>query len=48
MAGLADHLPILLGVTVLVSRGGLRLEEEIPQRERRLQFTRDLRQSPNE
>ena len=29
LAGLADHLPLLLGVTVLVSRGGLRLEEKI-------------------
>lgn len=36
LAGLADTLPVLLGVTVLASRGGLRLEEEVSERERRL------------
>ena len=42
MAGLAENLPLLLGVTVLVSRGGLRLEESNSQRERRLCSMEDL------
>ncbi len=45
MAGLADHLPLLLGVAVLVSRGGLRLEENVSERDRRLCCSAFLRQS---
>jgi hypothetical protein len=45
MAGLADRLPLLLGATVLVSQGGLRLEEKFSQRQRRLRSSNDLRQS---
>ncbi len=36
LAGLADSLPLLFGMTVLVSRSGLRLEEEVSERERHL------------
>ena len=46
LAGLADSLPLLLGVTVLVSRGGLRLEEEVSEGERRFFCIENLRQSP--
>ncbi len=42
-AGLADRLPLLLGLTVLVSGGGVRVEEEFPQRERQLRSSEDLR-----
>lgn len=48
MAGLADHLPLLLGAAILVSQGGLRLEEKDSQREQRLLCIEDLRQSPNQ
>ncbi len=44
--GLTDHLPLLLGAAVLVSRGGLSLEEKVPERERRLRCIEDVRQSP--
>ena len=40
-AGVADHLPLLLGVTVLVCQGGFRLEEKIPPRERRVRWRED-------
>ena len=46
IAALADHLPLLLGVAVLVSWGGLRLEETASQRDRRLHCIADLRRSP--
>lgn len=42
LAGLAENLPLLLGATILVSRGGLRLEEKVSQRERRLRSIEDL------
>ncbi len=45
LAGLAENLPLLVGVTVLVSRGGLRLEEEVPQRERYFRSCDGLRRS---
>jgi hypothetical protein len=45
LAGAADHLPLLLGITVFVSRGGLRLEEKVPERERRLRPIESLRSS---
>ncbi len=45
LAALADHLPLLLGVSVLVSGGGLRLEEKVSERERRLWNIEPLRQS---
>jgi hypothetical protein len=43
----AGHVPSLLGGTVLVFLGALRLEEEVPERERRLRCREDLRQSPS-
>jgi hypothetical protein len=43
LAGLEGQLPVILVFSVLVSRGGLRLEEKDPQRERRLQTVRGLR-----
>lgn len=46
LAGLADSLPLLLGATILVSRGGIRLEEEVSERERRLFCIENLRRSP--
>jgi hypothetical protein len=42
-AWLAGRLPLLLGVTVLVSRGGLRLEEKVSERDRRLYSIEALR-----
>jgi hypothetical protein len=48
LAGLAENLPLLLGVTVLVSRGGLRLEEKLSERERRLRNMETLRRMPRE
>jgi len=47
-SGLTDNLPILLGAAILVSRGGLRLEETVAQRERRLYCVEDLLRSPNQ
>jgi hypothetical protein len=44
LAGLADDLPLLLGIAILVSHGGLRLEEKVPERERRLRCIENLRQ----
>jgi hypothetical protein len=44
-AGPSDPLPLLLGSAILVSAGGLRLEEEAFQRERRLRGIRDYLQS---
>ncbi|MGO9111935.1 MAG: hypothetical protein ACLP9L_22135 [Thermoguttaceae bacterium] len=43
MAGLTDQLPLLLGATILVSRGGLRLEEKVSERDRRFRCIADLR-----
>ena len=48
LAGLADRLPLLLGATVLVSRGGLRLEEKVSQRDARLYSIEYLRRSPGQ
>jgi len=45
LAGLADHLPLLLGTAILVSRGGLQLEEKDPPRDRRLRSIQNLRHS---
>ena len=48
LARFAEHLPLLLGMTVLVSRGGLRLEEKVSERERRLRSLEDLRRMPRD
>ena len=45
-ARLEDGLPLLFGVAILVSQGGLRLEEQVPERERRVRCTENLRQPP--
>ena len=45
-ARLEDGLPLLFGVAILVSQGGLRLEEQIPERERRVRCMENLRQPP--
>jgi hypothetical protein len=45
-ARLEDGLPLLFGVAILVSQGGLRLEEQIPERARRVRCMENLRQPP--
>jgi len=46
LAGLGDHLPMLLGAaTILVSQGGLQLEEKVSERNRRLRSIEEMRRS---
>ncbi len=46
LSGLTDQLPLLFAVTVFISGGGLRLEEESSQQNRRPSSGEDLRQLP--
>jgi len=43
LPGLSEDLPLLLCAAVLVSQGGLRLEEKVSERDRRLRCLEDLR-----
>ena len=45
LTGLAGRLPLLLGAAILVTRGGLRLEEKASPRECRFHCVDDLRRS---
>ena len=46
LAGLTDHLPLLLAVTIFISRGGIRVEDGLSEQQRRPRSSEDLLPSP--